>query len=93
MLHYHPLVAKLLLTSNITNVDKTRSVFLIFFYSNFIANKTKTFTDYYIFFLLKNVTEEFPLLGLAGLYFLPVGSPVDKVGEGKFGPHMASKPI
>lgn len=47
----------------------------------------------YLFFLLKNVTEELPLLGLAGLYFLPVGSPVDEVGEGKFGPHVASELI
>lgn len=44
-------------------------------------------------FSFKNVTEQLPLLGLAALYFLPVGSYVYKVREGKFGPHMASKLI
>ena len=45
----------------------------------------------YIFILLKNVTEEFPLLRLAGLDFLPVGSSVHEVGEGEFGPDVASE--
>lgn len=90
MLHYHPLVAKLLLTSNITNVDKTRFVFLFFSAKKKPQNIYRLFN---FFFLLKNVTEELPLLGLAGLYFLPVGSPVDEVGEGKFGPHVASELI
>lgn len=42
-------------------------------------------------FLLKNVTEKFPLLGLSSLYFLPVRPPVYKVGEGELGPHVTSK--
>lgn len=41
----------------------------------------------------KNFTEEITLLGLPSLYFLPVGSPVGKVGESEFSPHMAGKLI
>ena len=55
----------------------------------FVSNKLHK----YVFVLLKNVTEELPLLGLAALYFLPMASPVAVVGEGKFGPNMASKLI
>lgn len=41
--------------------------------------------------LIKNVTEEFTLLRLSGLDFLPVGSSVNEVGEGEFSPDMASE--
>lgn len=41
--------------------------------------------------LIKNVTEEFTLLRLSGLDFLPVGSSVHEVGEGEFSPDMASE--
>lgn len=44
-------------------------------------------------FSFKNITEHLPLLGLAGLYFLPVGSSLYEVGESKFGPDVASKLI
>lgn len=65
------------------------TIVFIFYY---LFHRKKKFTDYFSF-LVQNVTEELPLLGLAGLYFLPVGSSVDEVREGKFGPHMASKLI
>lgn len=41
----------------------------------------------------KNFTEEFSLLGLPSLYFLPVGFPVGKVGQGEFSPNVASELI
>lgn len=41
----------------------------------------------------ENVVEKLPLLGLAGLDFLPVGSSVQKVGESELGPHVTSKLI
>lgn len=46
-----------------------------------------------MYVLFKNVTEKLPFLGLAGLNFLPVGSSLHEVGEGKFGPHVTSKLI
>lgn len=43
--------------------------------------------------LVENVVEKLPLLGLAGLDFLPVGSSVHEVGESELGPHVTSKLI
>lgn len=46
-----------------------------------------------MYFSFKNVTEQLALLGLASLYFLPVGSSVYEVREGTFGPDVSSKLI
>lgn len=76
---------------------------------NFNSAHTQIFSDFFLIYIqkkittkqfftnmhlsFKNVTEKLPLLGLARLNFLPVGSSVCKVGESKFGPHVTSKLI
>lgn len=63
--------------------------FIVFIQLHIKNDTNKLFK--YTFILIKNVTEEFTLLRLAGLDFLPVGSSVNEVGEGEFSPDMASE--
>lgn len=63
--------------------------FIVFIQLHIKNDTNKLFK--YTFILIKNVTEEFPLLRLSGLDFLPVGSSVHEVGEGEFSPDMASE--
>lgn len=79
VLNGRPLAAASFYASTITNVKGK-----LFYYINIEITDSDSF---------KNFTEEFSLLGLPSLYFLPVGFPVGKVGQGEFSPHVASELI
>jgi len=71
----------------------TNDLKLIYFYSIELREGGPQNDEPNMNFSFKNVTEKLPLLGLSGLYFLPVGSSEYKVGEGELGPNVPRKLI